>query len=279
MSDLTGKTALVTGASSGIGLAFARDLAARGADLVIAARREAEMEKLAAELREKTGRKVPIKVMVIAIDLARPEAPAELFARTEGAGTRIDVLINNAGFGTHQYFVDTPWERAARELQLNIVTLTELSHRFGSEMARRGAGHILNVASVGAYAPCPGYATYAAGKAYVRNFTEALAAELAERGVRVLCLCPGATTSEWATVAGQEQSLLHKAGEMSAERCAAIGLSALFGARRNVISGWMNKVSMFALRFLPRRLIVWMSGTLMGRPPKPQLPPPAAQKH
>jgi short-subunit dehydrogenase len=266
---LTGRTALVTGASSGIGVAFARQLAARGMDLVLAARREAEMQALAAELRERHGR----TVTVIPLDLATPTAAAELFARTEGAGARVDVLVNNAGFGTHQTFVDTTWETLQRQLQLNVVTLTELSHRFGAVMAARGTGWILNVASIGAYVPCPGYATYAAGKAYVRNFTEALAAELAGRGVRVTSLCPGATESEFALVAGQEVNALQRLAFMSAERCAAIGLRSLFGWRRNVVSGWLNKAGMFALRFLPRRLMVWIGGLIMGPPsPPPHTP-------
>jgi len=269
--DLAGKTALVTGASSGIGAAFARRLAARGAALVIVARRQAELDKLAAALRDEHQ----VEVDVIALDLSVASAPAELFERTEGAGKPIDILINNAGFGTHQYFVEQAWDHVRQQLQLNIVSLTELSHRFGSAMAARGKGHLLNVASIGAYTPCPTYATYAAGKAYVRDFTEAIAHELAPRGVRVCCLCPGGTETEFHQVAGQTvPGWMKSMAFMSADKCAGIGLRALLGWRRNVVSGWSNKIGMFFLRFLPRRLVVWIGATSMGRPrlpaPKPE---------
>ena len=188
-------------------------------------------------------------------------------ARTEGAGRTVDVLINNAGFGEHQYFVEQAWARVAQQLQLNIVTLTELSHRFGQAMAARGRGHILNVASIGAYTPAPTYATYAAGKAYVRDFTEAIAHELAPRGVRVCSVCPGLTTTEFHQVAGQTlPGWMKRFGSMTADRCAAIGLAALFGWRRNVVAGVSNKVGMWMLRFVPRRAIVWIAARSMGRP-------------
>ena len=262
-ADLKGKTALVTGASSGIGAAFARALAARGADLVIAARRQAELDALAETLRKAHV----VKVDVIAIDLGTAGAAADLFARTEGAGRTIDLVINNAGFGEHQWFIEQQWERVAQQLQLNIVTLTELTHRFGKAMAARGRGHILNVSSIGAYTPCPTYATYAAGKAYVRDFSEAIAYELAPRGVRVCSLCPGGTESGFHQVAGQTvPGWMRATAFMSADRCAGIGLRALFGRRRNVVSGISNKLGMWMLRFVPRRMIVWISARSMGKP-------------
>lgn len=266
VKDLKGKRALVTGASSGIGAAFAKQLAARGADVVIAARRQAELDALAETLRKAHG----VTVDVIAIDLGTAGAAAELFARTEGAGTPIDIVINNAGFGEHQWFVDQQWERVAQQLQLNIVTLTEMSHRFGNAMAARGRGHIMNVASIGAYTPTPTYATYSAGKAYVRDFTEAIAFELAPRGVRVCSLCPGGTETEFHQVSGQKiPGWMKSFAFMTADRCAAIGLRSLFGWRRNVVTGLSNKVGMWMLRFLPRRMIVWIAYRSMGAPKLP----------
>jgi len=261
--ELSGKTALVTGASSGIGRAFATQLAGKGAGLVIAARRAPELESLASELRAAQG----VRVDVIAIDLAAATAASDLGAQVDALGVTIDVLINNAGFGEHQYFVEQDWEHVRQQLQLNIVTLTELTHRYGKAMAGRGAGHILNVASIGAYTPCPTYATYAAGKAYVRDFTEAVAYELAPRGVRVCSLCPGGTESGFHQAAGQTvPGWMRATAFMSAKRCAGIGLAALFGSRRNVVAGVSNKLGMWFLRFVPRRMIVWIGATSMGKP-------------
>jgi uncharacterized protein len=267
-TDLKGRTALVTGASSGLGAAFARDLAARGADLVITARRADNLEALAKELREARG----VKVDVVVLDLAEPGAPAKLWAATEGAGRSIDVLINNAGGGIHQTFVDTAWERTARMIQLNLVSLTELTYRFAKAMLGRGRGHILNVASVGAYAPTPTYAAYSATKAFVRDLTEAVAYELAGTPVRVCSLCPGLTITEFHKSAGHTLAGLVKMTSMTAEKCAAAGLDALFGGRRNVISGLINKISMYFLRFLPRRTIVWSAALSMGKPETPPDP-------
>jgi hypothetical protein len=260
--DLKGKTALVTGASSGIGVAFARQLAARGADLVLAARREDKMKALAAELAEAHG----VKVEVVALDLARPEAASELYEKTEGAGRAIDVLVNNAGGGLHRLFADTELRDVRHQIQLNVVSLVELTHRFAKAMLARSGGHILNVASIGAYTPTPTFATYAASKAFVRDFTEAVAYELADTPVRVCCLCPGGTSTEFHQAAGQTLPPAYRLAFISADACAAVGLRALFGGRRNVISGWMNKLGMFFLRFVPRRLMVWISATSMGTP-------------
>ena len=247
---LEGRRALVTGASSGIGVAFARELAKGGASLVLSARRRERLEALATELREAHG----VEVDIVVADLGEPQGPEAIFAATEESGKPIDVLINNAGFGTKQPFLDQPIDKTAQELQLNLVSLTMLTKRFGVAMRQRGRGDILNVASVGAYLPTPSMATYGAGKAYVRNFTEALAHELRGTGVHACCLCPGATETEFADVAGLKLEPWKKLAFMSAERCAQIGLGALFRGRRNIISGFWNSVAMFSLRFLPRRL-------------------------
>jgi len=203
---------------------------------------------------------------VVALDLGQPTAATELFDKTEGAGKRIDVLINNAGFGTQDHFADIPWEKTREQIQLNVVSLTELTHRFLRAMLPRGRGWILNVASIGAYMPVPDYATYAAGKAYVRNFTEALAFELRRSPVRVCCLCPGGTATEFLQVAGQEETTLVKMALMSPARCARIGLRALFAGRRNIIAGLMNTIGMFWLRFMPRWAMVRMAALVMEKP-------------
>ena len=145
-----------------------------------------------------------------------------MFQATEGAGKAVDILINNAGFGTQERFDRLAWEKSAEQIQLNIVSLTELTHRFLAPMLARGRGHVLNVSSIGAYMPVPFYATYAAGKAYVRNFSEAVAAELAGTNVRVCSLCPGGTKTEFLEVFGQRSTWLVEAAMMSADRCARI---------------------------------------------------------
>ena len=242
--DLSGKRALVTGASSGIGVELARQLAAMGADLVLTARRRERLDALAAELRERHNRTVEVVVQ----DLAAPGAAAALEA---------------AGFGTRGGFSEIPWETTARQLQLNVVALTELCRRFVGPMGDQGGGWILNVASIGAYLPVPAYATYAAGKAYVRSFSEALAFELKDRGIRVCCLCPGPTETEFVEVAGQALVPWQRSFFMSAERCARIGLRALFGGRRNVVAGATNKMMMGSLRLVPRRTATWLAARLM----------------
>lgn len=257
--ELKGQRALVTGASSGIGVALARQLAAWGANLVITARREDRLEALAEEIREQHQ----VDVTVIALDLGDPTAPAQLWDATEGQDRPVDILVNNAGFGTQRPFVDIPWELTFSQLQVNLISLTELAYRFIGSMKERGAGYVLNVSSIGAYLPCPEMATYAAGKAYVRNFTEALAFELKGTGVRACCLCPGGTATEFSEVAGQSLLKVVEMTLMSAERCARIGLAALFRGRRNIVSGFANSLGMWLLRFVPRRLSAWIAAKLL----------------
>ena len=254
---LTGKRALVTGASSGIGVEFARQLASQGAAVAITARRKDRLDTLADEIRKAHG----VEVEVVVGDLGKPDGARALFAAPEEAGRRIDILINNAGFGTRCSFVDLPWEKTLEEMQLNLISLTELTKRFAGAMRARGGGHILNVASVGAYVPTPSFASYGAGKSYVRNFSEALAHELRGVGVRVCCLCPGATESEFADVAGVALPWWKKLAYMPASRCARIGLRALFGWRRNIVSGFWNSVVMFSTRFVPR----WIAAAAAAR--------------
>lgn len=264
---LEGQTALVTGASSGIGTELARQLGAMGAKLVITARRKDRLEKLAEEIQTDHH----VEVVVIATDLSEPDAAMKLFEETEGRKLHIDILINNAGFGTQAPFLDIPWEKTQEQMQLNMRSLTELCWRFGRAMKERGRGHILNVSSIGAYQPVPDFATYAAGKAYVRNFSEAIAYELADSGIKVCCLCPGGTVTEFSDVAGQEIKPSMKPFMMSAEACARIGLRALLRGRRNIVSGLSNKLMCWLLRFLPRRTMVWAAAIVTSQT-APSLP-------
>ena len=248
---LKGRRALVTGASSGIGSALARTLAAEGADVLIVARRQARLDALAAEIRADHG----VEVDVLATDLAVPGAAETVFAYATQGGKCVDVLVNNAGFGDYRYFLDAEWSRYVDLIQLNITTLTALCHRFLPSMVERGFGHVMNIASVAAYLPNPSFAVYAGSKVYVRNFSEALDCELKGTGVRVICVSPGGTRTEFLDQAGQK---LKKSGElamMTSARCARIAVRKMLAGRRSVVIGFMNALTMYSVRFLPR---AWM---------------------
>jgi short-subunit dehydrogenase len=264
--DLSGKRALVTGASSGIGASVARELAARGCHLAITARRVDRLETLAAELRKAH----PIEVVVIGGDLGAPGGEERVW-RTATDGGPIDVLVNNAGFGHFRPFADVAPERDLEMLQLNVASLVALTHRFVAQDLSRG--WILNVASIAAYQSVPYFASYAASKAFVRNFSEALHYELRARGTTVTCLCPGGTHTEFHGVAGAgDYGAIANASMLSAEKVAAIGVRAMLRGRKTVVSGVMNKLSCFFVRFVPRGLASRAAVWLTGRPKTAQLP-------
>lgn len=258
--QLAGWRALVTGASAGIGEALARRLAAEGANLVLTARRKERLERLAVALRQAYG----VDVRVEAIDLSEPRAGTHLYERTEGQGLAIDLLVNNAGFGTYDLFLNTSWGRLHDELSVNVVALTELTRAFVPHMVERGRGHVMNIASIAAWLPCPDFAVYAATKAYVRNFTEALDYELKGTGVRAICVAPGGTKTEFTEVAGQRVKSSGERMMMTAERCADIAVRKMLAGRRTVITGWLNSLMMWSLRFLPRALMPWVGHRSMS---------------
>ena len=227
MTQLEGKTALVTGASSGLGTDFATILAERRCNLVLVARREDRLEKLARELRERHG----VQVHVIALDLAPLDAPQQLYDRIRSLGLQIEVLVNNAGFGVFGPFVDVPWEREREMLLLDIVALVHLTKLFARDLVARDFGYILQVSSIGAYQPSPTYGTYSAGKAFVLSFGEALSYELRKTNVKVSVLSPGVTETEFLDVAGQRRSLFQRLSMMKSRPVAEIGII----ARHNVV--------------------------------------------
>lgn len=244
-----GATALVTGASSGIGEEFARVLAEQGAHLVLVARREDRLKRIADELRVAHG----VSVHVEALDLAAADAPVELHRRTREAGLEVDLLVNNAGFGLYGPHMEIPWEREAQMLQLDIVALAQLTRLYVADMLARGRGRVIQLASIGAYQPSPTYAAYAAAKAYVLSFGEALDYELRGSGVRCTVLSPGVTRSEFLAVSGQPLRPFHRLTMMSAREVVGIGLRASLRGRPSVIPGVVNKLSVQFLRFVPRR--------------------------
>ncbi|MFT4769639.1 MAG: short-subunit dehydrogenase, partial [Glaciecola sp.] len=186
-------TALITGASAGIGEELARVHAEKGGHLILVARRKDRLESIATQLRAEHG----VQVQVIAADLAKPGAAKKLMADVDALGTQVDVLINNAGFGGHGKFHESGLERDQRMMQLNMVALTELAYYFAQGMVERGAGKILNVGSTAGFLPGPLQAVYYASKAYVNSFSQAIANELEGTGVTVTVLCPGPVATEF----------------------------------------------------------------------------------
>ncbi len=252
---LAGQCALVTGASSGIGAEIAKELAREGANVVLVARRVERLEALAKEIKDAYG----VEAKALAFDLGEPNAAQSLFDQTEGAGLEVDVLVNNAGFGAYDEFVNVDWDRYAAMIQLNIVALTQASRVWLPKMIARRHGYLMNIASVGAYTPCPTFGVYAATKAYVRNLTEAIGFELKGTGVNAICVSPGGTRTEFVDAAGQSVKKTGEMAMMGADECAKIAVRKMLAGRRNVITGFMNALSMFIMRFLPRPLITWIA--------------------
>lgn len=245
------RTALVTGASRGIGEAFARQLAARGQDLVLVARSRERVEALAGELAERHG----VTTHVIVADLARPCVADRVFAETEDLGIEVDLLVNNAGFARAGAFVDLPLDAQADMVRLNVNTLVELTHLYLPAMRRRRRGGVINVSSTAGFQPVPRMAVYGATKAFVLSFSEAVAAEVEGDGVRVMALCPGATDTEFWPIAGVWAE--RRSRMPSPDDVVAAGLRAFQRGRWFYVHGLFNQVvTFFSRRVLPRRLVV-----------------------
>ena len=248
----SGQTALVTGASSGIGRDLAKQLAGGGHDVILVSRRADALELLAAELRREHG----VRATVVAADLAEPDAAARVARELDARGIRVDVLVNNAGFGLYGPYLETDGERELEMIRLNVAALTQLTKLLLPPMAARGAGRILNVASTAAFQPGPYMAVYYATKAYVLSYSEALAEELSGTGVTVTCLCPGVTlTGFHATAELQRSRFLQGAVSMDSETVARAGYEGLMRGKRLVIPGVMNRLFTQVVRFAPRRLV------------------------
>lgn len=246
-------TALVTGASAGIGLALARRFAAGGYALALTARREDELKRIAAELTAAHG----VAVHVFPLDLSAADGPARLHAEVTASGLSVDVLVNNAGFGTLGPFLDTPLEQELAMVRLNVAAVVELCGRFVPAMRARGSGRVLNVGSVAAFQPGPHMAIYYATKAFVLSFSEALWDELRGTGVTVTCLCPGPVRTEFADRAGMtETNLFRGPNVMGVDAVADAGVRGTLKGKRLVVPGFLSKLAVFAVRFAPRRLVL-----------------------
>lgn len=257
---LRGKWGLVTGASSGLGVDFAKELAARGCNLILVARRADLLRQQAAALAGQYG----VTVEVIPLDLAAPDAPQALYGRTRDLGRDVAVLINNAGYAIYGPFVETPWDRERDMLELDIVTLVGLTKFFARDIVARGSGFILLLASIGAFQPTPLYATYSAAKSFVLNFGEALNHELRRTGVRCTVLSPGITATEFLRVSGQEATAYQRLMMMRSADVARIGVAALLEGRPSVVPGWLNALTAWSNRLIPRRLSAALAARLMS---------------
>jgi uncharacterized protein len=255
--EFNNETALITGASGGIGEEFATQLARRGANLVLDARRA---EKLA-QLHDVLVAKHPdIVVDVMAEDLAVPGSGAELETKIRELGRTVDVLVNNAGVGLHSKFVDQAPEPNAAQIQLNCGTLVDLTARYLPAMVQRGRGVVVNVASTASFQPTPGMAVYGATKAFVLSYTEALWQECRGTGVKVLALCPGATETEFFARTGED---FLTDGRQTAREVVDTAMAALDRSGPTVVSGCKNSLLASGYRVTPRRLMLTVSERLL----------------
>lgn len=250
------QTALITGASAGLGLEFAHLFARDKYNLVLIARSGPKLAELAEQLRAEHG----VSVKTIPLDLGLPQAAQNLFDETQRTGLAIDILVNNAGYGYTGDFVNIPFEESYGQIQLNIMALTLLTRLYLPPMIERKSGRIMNVASTAAFQAGPLMAVYYATKAYVLSFSEAIANELRGTGVTVTCFCPGATLTEFQKRAKTESSRLFKTLQpMDAKTVAADGYRALMSGRTLAFSGFRNWLLAESTRFAPRKVVTAIS--------------------
>ena len=253
-----GKWALVTGASAGIGVALARELAAGGTNLVLTARRKDRLEKLAQELS--SAHKIGVEIF--AADLAQTTAPQQIFAHTLAKKITIDLLINNAGFGAYGAFATVETQRLLDMVQVNCSAVVHLTRLYLPQMLKQRRGDVLILASTASFQAVPFISTYAATKAFDLLFAEGLAEEVKPYGVRVCALCPGSTESEFHEVAGQSGLVAARKNRETAEKVARVGLQALAAGKSYVISGTGNYLGAHSQRLVPRGVVTRIAGKM-----------------
>lgn len=253
------KATLITGASSGIGEAFARKLAARGENLVLVARSSDKLMTICNEL----GRAHNISAQHVALDLSERDAPQTLFDETDRRDIEVETLINNAGFGSFGDFAKSDLAHELQMIDLNIRSLAALTHLYLAPMRARGRGQIINVASTAGFQPVPFMTNYAATKAYVLSFSEALHEENRAHGIAVMALCPGPTETNFFAAAGAKGTPAMRA-VATPEDVVETGLRALAKGKSRVVSGWSNRFMTGLERFVPRSLVVRVAGKAMS---------------
>jgi uncharacterized protein len=256
-------TALVTGASAGIGEAIARELASRGHGVTLVARREERLRALAADLSHTHG----VRTEAIAADLGNAAARERLATQIEGLGLQVEVLVNNAGFGTAETVTDLDRERLVAMLRLNCEALLDLQARYLPEMVARGQGAVINIASTAAFQPIPGTATYAATKAFVLSLSEAVHEELKGTGVTLTAVCPGPVRTEFTQVAGIEQAEEQLPGVFwtSSEAVAKAAVDAAENGKRAIVPGLFNRATALTGQHTPRMLVLPLAKRLWRR--------------
>lgn len=263
-----GKTVLITGASSGIGLAMVNELTERGANLVLVARSQDKLEEIAFSIRKKGQ-----QATVIPVDLSTTDAAEKLYAQTNGKGIKVDLLINNAGYGRWGDFKEFKRSDYNKMIQLNITTLTELCHLYLPNMEQQNFGGIINVASIAAFAPVPYSNVYSATKSYVLTFTEALNYECRDKGIHIMALCPGATESKFIEVAIENsprvksnlQKRTNAMNYISSDIVAKDGLNSFLKGRVYRITGKNNRLMYSIGKHFPRKTTLNINGRMFKK--------------
>jgi short-subunit dehydrogenase len=255
-------TALITGASNGIGLELAKIHASKGGNLVLVARNKSKLDELKKELENQ----YKVSVYIIGKDLSVFNSAQEVYDETNKQNIKIDYLINNAGFGDYGMFLDLDWNKELQMINLNITTLTQFTKLYLQDMVKHRSGKIMNVASTAAFQPGPIMAVYFATKAYVLSFSEAVNNEVSDKGVTVTTLCPGATESGFQAVAAMEDSNLVKGRKLpTSKEVAEYGYAAMLKGKTVAIHGLMNLILANSVRFTPRSLVVKITRKIQGK--------------
>lgn len=255
-------TALITGASNGIGLELAKVHASKGGDLVLVARNKSKLEELKTELENQ----YKIKVYTIDKDLSANNSAQEVYDETTKQNIQIDYLVNNAGFGDFGMFVETDWDKELRMINLNMTTLTQFTKLYLQDMVKRKSGKIMNVASTAAFQSGPTMAVYYATKAYVLSFSEAVDNEVRDKGITVTTLCPGATESGFQAAAAMEESNLVKGKKLpTSKEVAEYGYAAMLKGKTVAIHGLMNWIMANSVRFTPRAIVVKLTRKIQDK--------------
>ena len=255
-------TALITGASNGIGLELAKIHASKGGDLVLVARNKAKLDELKVALENQ----FKVSVYTIGKDLSAINSAQEVYEETSKQNIQINYLINNAGFGDFGMFSETNWDKELQMINLNITTLTLFTKLYLQDMVKRGSGKILNVASTASFQPGPTMAVYCATKAYVLSFTEAVSNEVINKGITITALCPGATETGFKAAGAMNESNLFKGKKLpSAKNVAEYGYTSMIKGKTVAIHGFMNYIMSNSIRFIPRAMVLKVSRKMLDK--------------